>query len=390
MLLIEKLLPVGPERAAHKAKRTVVGFLVALVAFAPLWSVTPGLRPIAAGAASTSGTQAQITAIEAQILAGAGDIHRLTLVYAQANLNATNLAQEVASDRIQVSALQGRLGSAEAALRQEALLSYVGGASPSPPGATAATGGVADPSIRAEYIQVAAGDVTNAADRYRLEQRQLATAEALATQQEAQARQALGAVAQARQDALAQAASEQGHLSQLQTQLVAAEAAAAAQAAQALQAAKAAQAAQSAHSAQVAQAAQAQAGRAAEAARQIALPAAPAATPGQGGPVNGGLVTVVRGIVNPTPAQPAPSSVSSSGGVWLELRQCESGDNYQANTGNGFYGAYQFTQATWSGLGYPGRPDQEPPAMQDAAAQRLQASSGWGQWPACSAALGLH
>jgi hypothetical protein len=75
--------------------------------------------------------------------------------------------------------------------------------------------------------------------------------------------------------------------------------------------------------------------------------------------------------------------------VWLQLRECESSDNYQANTGNGFYGAYQFSQSTWSNLGYPGRPDQEPPGMQDEAAQKLQAESGWGQWPACSAALGL-
>jgi hypothetical protein len=76
--------------------------------------------------------------------------------------------------------------------------------------------------------------------------------------------------------------------------------------------------------------------------------------------------------------------------VWLQLRQCESSDNYAENTGNGFFGAYQFSQATWTGLGYPGRPDQEPPAMQDEAAMRLQAEAGWGQWPACSAALGLR
>ena len=68
---------------------------------------------------------------------------------------------------------------------------------------------------------------------------------------------------------------------------------------------------------------------------------------------------------------------------------CESGDNYQANTGNGFYGAYQFSQQTWTDLGYPGRPDLEPPAMQNAAAQKLQAEAGWGQWPACAAELGL-
>ena len=78
-----------------------------------------------------------------------------------------------------------------------------------------------------------------------------------------------------------------------------------------------------------------------------------------------------------------------AGGVWLQLRLCESGDNYQANTGNGFYGAYQFSWSTWSGLGFPGRPDLEPYWMQDEAAQRLQAAQGWSPWPACSAALGL-
>ena len=87
--------------------------------------------------------------------------------------------------------------------------------------------------------------------------------------------------------------------------------------------------------------------------------------------------------------QPALNLSSTAGGVWAALRQCESGGNYRENTGNGFYGAYQFSASTWTGLGYPGRPDQEPPAMQDQAAQKLQARSGWGQWPACSAKLGL-
>ncbi len=78
-----------------------------------------------------------------------------------------------------------------------------------------------------------------------------------------------------------------------------------------------------------------------------------------------------------------------AGGLWLELRECESGDNYQADTGNGYYGAYQFSWATWVDLGYPGRPDQEPYWMQDEAAQRLEAMDGWSQWPSCSTALGV-
>jgi hypothetical protein len=88
-------------------------------------------------------------------------------------------------------------------------------------------------------------------------------------------------------------------------------------------------------------------------------------------------------------AVPSFSLAGVAGGVWAALRQCESGGNYQENTGNGFYGAYQFVWSTWSSMGYPGRPDQEPPAMQDQAAQRLQVRSGWGQWPACSRKLGL-
>jgi hypothetical protein len=94
-------------------------------------------------------------------------------------------------------------------------------------------------------------------------------------------------------------------------------------------------------------------------------------------------------LPKPKPKPPVFSLSGTSGGVWAALRQCESGGNYQENTGNGFYGAYQFTESTWTGLGYPGRPDLEPPAMQDQGAQRLQARSGWGQWPACSRKLGL-
>jgi hypothetical protein len=76
--------------------------------------------------------------------------------------------------------------------------------------------------------------------------------------------------------------------------------------------------------------------------------------------------------------------------VWERLRRCESGGRYDINTGNGFHGAYQFVPSTWRGLGYSGMPHQAPPGVQDEAAQRLQARSGWGQWPACSRRLGLR
>jgi hypothetical protein len=75
--------------------------------------------------------------------------------------------------------------------------------------------------------------------------------------------------------------------------------------------------------------------------------------------------------------------------VWLELRQCESSDNYADDTGNGYYGAYQFTLGSWEGLGYGGLPSQAPPAVQDQAAQRLQAERGWTPWPTCARRLRL-
>jgi hypothetical protein len=76
--------------------------------------------------------------------------------------------------------------------------------------------------------------------------------------------------------------------------------------------------------------------------------------------------------------------------VWARLRHCESGGRYDINTGNGFYGAYQFVPSTWRGLGFPGMPHHAPPHVQDEAAQKLQARSGWGQWPACTRRLGLR
>ncbi len=71
------------------------------------------------------------------------------------------------------------------------------------------------------------------------------------------------------------------------------------------------------------------------------------------------------------------------------LRECESGGDYQADTGNGYYGAYQFALSTWQGLGYSGLPSAASPATQDQAAMRLEQFAGWGQWPVCSAMLGL-
>ena len=357
------------------AKRTMVGSTVAVVLLGA------SVFPTRAMADQVAATDSQIHNMEAQVASGAARIRALTLAYEQSNLNAESLSHQVTADQQQINQLRSEEAGTRVALERDAITSYTGGLFGSEQFGTNSAN--TDPSIRAAYFQMAVGDVSEALDQYRSQEQQIGTATANLVSQQKAARQAVSAIASARQEALSEASSEQTELTQLQSQLSRLIAAAAL------------------------------------AARQRPAPAT------QGVPVNNGLVSVVKSIVTPSPTPtaaptrapaptaptpaPTPTPTSSpppttppptapppvatggggAGGVWLELRECESGNNYQENTGNGFYGAYQFAEQTWSGLGYPGRPDLEPPAMQDQAAMKLQAEDGWGPWPACSAALGL-
>ncbi|RJN31155.1 transglycosylase family protein [Nesterenkonia natronophila] len=88
----------------------------------------------------------------------------------------------------------------------------------------------------------------------------------------------------------------------------------------------------------------------------------------------------------------AQAPVANAQGDWDRLAQCESGGNWSINTGNGFYGGLQFMKATWDSMGgqqYAEYPHQASRGQQIAVATELQARYGWGQWPACSASLGL-
>ena len=86
---------------------------------------------------------------------------------------------------------------------------------------------------------------------------------------------------------------------------------------------------------------------------------------------------------------PAAAAAPPTAQNFQKLRVCESSDNYQADTGNGYYGAYQFALDTWQALGYAGRPDQAAPATQDQAAHRLYDQRGWQPWPGCARQQGL-
>lgn len=108
------------------------------------------------------------------------------------------------------------------------------------------------------------------------------------------------------------------------------------------------------------------------AARQLAA-ATPAPAPAAAlapGPTRGpaALPDVVAAVA-PVVAGPLDATFAC-------IRQLESGNNYQSPGG----GAYQFTDATWHGLGYSGTASDAPPAVQDEAARKLQAQSGWAPW----------
>ena len=86
----------------------------------------------------------------------------------------------------------------------------------------------------------------------------------------------------------------------------------------------------------------------------------------------------------------AATPTATSASTWDALAQCESGGNWNINTGNGFSGGLQFTPQTWAAFGGTGSPQNASRAQQIAVAEKVQASQGWGAWPACSAKLGLN
>ena len=70
----------------------------------------------------------------------------------------------------------------------------------------------------------------------------------------------------------------------------------------------------------------------------------------------------------------------ANGSVWDKIAQCESGGNWQINTGNGYYGGLQFSAATWRSVDGAGLPSDHTREEQIKRAIILQKRSGWGQW----------
>ena len=89
----------------------------------------------------------------------------------------------------------------------------------------------------------------------------------------------------------------------------------------------------------------------------------------------------------------SPAAAAAPDSDWDRLAQCESGGNWQINTGNGYHGGLQFSASTWRAYGgqeFAPYAYQATREQQIAVAERTLAGQGWGAWPACSAKLGLN
>jgi resuscitation-promoting factor RpfA len=80
--------------------------------------------------------------------------------------------------------------------------------------------------------------------------------------------------------------------------------------------------------------------------------------------------------------------------TWNRLADCESGGDWQANTGNGYYGGLQFSQGSWLAMGgddFAARADLATAPEQMAVGERLLRANDWSwrAWSACAEKLGL-
>lgn len=105
--------------------------------------------------------------------------------------------------------------------------------------------------------------------------------------------------------------------------------------------------------------------------------------------VIGAAAVLVAGVPLSSAGSPANAATDRT---WNRLANCESGGNWQINTGNGYYGGLQFSSGTWLAFGggnYAARADLATREEQIDIAEKVLKGQGWGAWPACSAALGL-
>ena len=97
--------------------------------------------------------------------------------------------------------------------------------------------------------------------------------------------------------------------------------------------------------------------------------------------VSSALVGTVALLGPAAPAHAVPADVN-----WDAIARCESGGNWQINTGNGYYGGLQFSHGTWRAYGgtrYAATANRATKSEQILVAERVVRGQGLGAWPHC-------
>ncbi|MFF3581595.1 transglycosylase family protein [Streptomyces mirabilis] len=100
----------------------------------------------------------------------------------------------------------------------------------------------------------------------------------------------------------------------------------------------------------------------------------------------------VTGSAIAIPLLGATSASAADGTTWDRVAECESAGQWSADSGNGYYGGLQISQADWEkygGLAYASSADEASRSQQIAIAEKLLDHQGLAAWPTCGPLSGL-
>ncbi|MFF2085877.1 transglycosylase family protein [Nocardia sp. NPDC058176] len=94
-------------------------------------------------------------------------------------------------------------------------------------------------------------------------------------------------------------------------------------------------------------------------------------------------VAAITGALVAVPFSLATGTASAANYDWDGVAQCESGGNWNINTGNGYYGGLQFSPSTWAANGGQGSAHTASKEEQIRVAENVLNTQGVGAWPHC-------
>jgi hypothetical protein len=94
-------------------------------------------------------------------------------------------------------------------------------------------------------------------------------------------------------------------------------------------------------------------------------------------------MAAVTGAIVAAPLALGAGTASAYSVNWDAIAACESGGNWNTNTGNGYAGGLQFSQSTWAANGGYGSASNASRSEQIRVAENVLHTQGIGAWPVC-------